>query len=124
MIEKLKEELTIEELREMAQDVNSWDGELENLDYYENDEEFFEMFFADKVDEAVRAVCYGNYNYTDSYVRFNAYGNLDSCDEWEYQKEIENSAEEIINAYLDNIEDMWDEEIKNKIKSIMEEYDE
>lgn len=124
MIEKLKEELTIEELREMAQDVNSWDGELEDLNYYENDEEFFEMFFADKVDEAVRAVCYGNYNYTDSYVRFNAYGNLDSCDEWEYQKEIENSAEEIINAYLENISDMWNGEIKNKIESIMEEYDE
>lgn len=121
MIEKLKEELTIEELREMAQDVNSWDGELEDLNYYENDEEFFQMFFENKIDEAVRAVCYGNYNYTDSYVRFNAYGNLDSCDEWEYQKEIENSAEEIINAYLDNISNMWNGEIKNKIESIMEE---
>lgn len=85
IIERLKEELTIEELKEMAQDVNSWDGSLDYLQYYVNNEYFFKEMFGDKVDEAVRAVCYGDYNYMDDYVRFNGYGNLDSCSEYEYE---------------------------------------
>lgn len=43
-----------------------------------NDEEFFNMFFDGKVIEAVRATCYGNYNYSQSYVKFNGYGNIES----------------------------------------------
>jgi len=37
---------------------------------YENNEDFFETFFSTKL-EAVRAVVYGEYNYTHDYVRFN-----------------------------------------------------
>jgi len=116
MIDKLKEELTLDDLKEMVSDVNGWNGQLDDLYYYENDEYFFQDFFGHKVDEAVRAVCYGNYEYMDDYVHFNAYGNLDSCSELEYEKEIEDSAEEIIEAYLDNIDDMYDDDLKKKIK--------
>lgn len=45
---------------------------------YSNDDEFFEIFFSGKVIEAVRAVSYGEYNYSDNYVKFNGYGNLES----------------------------------------------
>jgi len=45
---------------------------------WDNDEEFFNIFFGGKVLEAVRAVSYGEYNYCDDYVRFNGYGNLES----------------------------------------------
>lgn len=121
IIKKLKEELSTEELKEMTRDVISWNGSLDWLDYYENDEYFFQDFFGHKVDDAVRAVYYGNYNYMDDYVRFNAYGNLDSCSEFEYEKEIEDNAEEIIDAYLENIDDMYDDELKKKIKDILEE---
>lgn len=41
IIKKLKEELSTEELKEMARDVISWNGSLNWLDYYENDEYFF-----------------------------------------------------------------------------------
>lgn len=121
IIERLKEELTIEELQQMARDVNSYDGSLDYLDYYENDEYFFKEMFGDKVDEAVRAVCYGDYNYTDDYVRFNAYGNLDSCNQWDYEKDIEDSAEEILENYIELIDKMWDDQLNRKIKDIMEE---
>lgn len=47
---------------------------------YENDDEFFETFFNGKTIDAVRAVCYGEYHYYDTYVKFNAYGNLESSD--------------------------------------------
>ena len=120
-MERLKEELTLEELKEMARDVISWNGSLDWLDYYENDEYFFEMMFGTKVDDAVRAVCYGDYNYMDDYVRFDGYGNLQSCSQYEYEQEIEDNAEEIIDAYLENIDDMYDDELKKKIKGILEE---
>lgn len=44
---------------------------------FQNGECFFEEMFS-TTDEAVRAVCYGEYHYTDEYVRFNAYGNLET----------------------------------------------
>ena len=124
MIEKLKQELSIEELKEMSRDVISYNGCLDYLDYYTNDEYFFNDFFQNKVDEAVRATYYGDYNYMDDYVKFNAYGNLDSCNEFEYEKEIEDNAEEIIEEYINIIDEMWNNEIKSKIKNIMEEENE
>ena len=83
ILEKLKDNLSYEELKDMVYEVNCWNGYLDDLYYYENDEYFFEMMFENKVDEAVRAVCYGDYNYMDEYVHFNAYGNLDSCNEYQ-----------------------------------------
>lgn len=47
---------------------------------YSNDEDFFSTFFADNVMEAVRSVSYGEYDYSDNYVKFNGYGNLESMD--------------------------------------------
>ncbi len=44
---------------------------------HDNDDEFFDMMFS-KTLEAVRAICYGEYRYTDDYVQFNGYGNLES----------------------------------------------
>ena len=118
--DKIVDKLSLDDLKEMSKEVISWNGQLDYLDYFDNDEYFFRDFFGDKVDEAVRAVCYGDYNYMDDYVRFNAYGNLDSCSQFEYDKEIKDNAEEIIEAYIENIDDMWDDEIKNKIKKILE----
>lgn len=115
------ERFSIDELKEMISDVNCWNGQLEDYYYYDNDEYFFQDFFGDKVDNAVRAVCYGDYNYMDDYVHFNAYGNLDSVSEYEYEKEIEENAEEIIETYIDNIDDMFEGELKNKVLVYMEE---
>lgn len=118
---KMKENFTIDELREMVGEVNSLSGELDYLDYQENDEEFFNIYFYNKPDEAVRATYYGDYNYMDDYVRFNAYSNLESCSELEYEKELENYQEEIIDAYYENINEMDNNELKNKVKKYMEE---
>ena len=41
------EDFTVEELIEMLQAVNDWDGRFDAIQAYENDEEFFEMFFHD-----------------------------------------------------------------------------
>ena len=111
---KMKENFTIDELKDMTSEVNCWNGGLDYLDYLENDEYFFDDYFKKPID-AVRAVYYGDYNFMDDYVRFNAYGNLDSCSEYEYEKKIEDNAEEIIDAYYENINEMTDNELKNKV---------
>ena len=78
-----------------------------------NDEEFFNIFFENNVDEAVRAVCFGDYRYTDDFVMFDAYGNLQSFNEYElkyyldleemaYQISKENYIYEEVEMYLDS----------------------
>lgn len=47
---------------------------------YENNGDFFDLFF-DKPIDAVRAAQYGDYRYTDNFVKFDGYGNLESTDE-------------------------------------------
>src|SRR5699024_5859563 len=47
---------------------------------YENDGDFFDMFFTNPID-AVRAAQYGDYRYADNFVKFDGYGNLESTDE-------------------------------------------
>ena len=51
--------------------------DMDSYIYY-NDEYFFEEYFTNNVDGAVRAVCYGDYRYMDTFVIFNGYGNLES----------------------------------------------
>ena len=97
----LKDHLINEGLLEgLVSDLNSWDGSLESIRYYSNDEEFFELFFSNKPMEAVRATHYGEYNYNDNYVRFNGYGNLESVDNLE--SELVNHINDIYDALLEN----------------------
>lgn len=121
-MEQIKEYLenNIDTLKDLVCECNSWDGSLEDYIYYENDEEFFQTFFYNKVDEAIRAVCYGNYEYMDDYVRFNAYGNLDSCSEYELEKELKDNVEEIFDTWYElhkeNKVNSYDKEFLNIIK--------
>jgi len=116
--EEVKEYLlnNIETLKKIVRELHSWDGSLEDLNYYDNDEYFFKEMFSD-IDEAVRAVCYGEYRYTDDYVRFNAYGNLDSCNEWQLEDELKSNIDEIIDLLEENIDniDICDNALKNII---------
>lgn len=90
----------MEELEDIVSQINSYDGSLDYLEYYNNDEEFFSTFFNDPM-EAVRSTYYGSYNFTDDLVHFNGYGNLDSCDQYEYEEELKASIDEIIDRLID-----------------------
>ena len=104
LVAKLKEVLEndIDIIKEVVSEVNSWSGELDDLDYKENDEDFFNTYFEGKPMEAVRATYYGDYNYMDEYVKFNAYGNLESASQWKVDKEIEESIDDIIESLINN----------------------
>ena len=96
----------IENVKGIVSEINSWNGDLDYLEVYENDEDFFNTFFANNPAEAVRASFYGDYNWADDYVRFNAYGNIESCTDWEYQDEIKSNMQEILEKIIDNHEDI------------------
>lgn len=104
LIVKNPSDLDPSQLREMVEQVNSWGGSLENLEYRENDDDFFNTFFSDNVIEAVRAVSFRDYNYSDDFVKFDAYGNLKSASEYEFERELEDNADEIAESYLKLIE--------------------
>ena len=89
-----------ESIFSLIADVNGWNDGLDFLRYEINDEDFFNMYFESNPDEAVRCVCYGNYKYMDEYVKFNAYGNLESVNEWELKKEYKEYIDEIIDAII------------------------
>ena len=76
-----------------SQLLNLWDTYCNNStnmdDYiYENDDEELQYMFS-SISEALRAACYGNYNFTDPYVKFNAYGNLQSLSDMDVIHEID-----------------------------------
>ena len=89
-----------EELLNIVNEINSFNGSLDFLEYWENDEDFFNTFFADNPMEVARATFYGNYKYCDPYVRFNGYRNLESFDEYELIKECKYYIDEIVNSLL------------------------
>ena len=106
------------------------------LDVYDNsDEDFFKHNFSD-TDEAVRAVCYGDYEYMAPYVRFNGYDNLETT--WNvrdfiYADDLADIAIDMdykkdeYNKYLDEIFDYLYDKIhqldKNKLEDLKEKLD-
>ncbi|AYJ76426.1 hypothetical protein BSP12_240 [Bacillus phage BSP12] len=97
-MEKVKAYLleNMEELQNVAREVNGWNSALD--DYQYNDEDFFNTFFEGRPMEAVRAAVYGDYNYTDDYVKFDGYGNLVSLSEYDMEEELKESIDEIMDA--------------------------
>lgn len=88
----------MEELKDVVREVNSWNGELGHLDYQPNDEDFFNAYFEGRAMDAVRAAVYGDYNYTNDYVRFDGYGNLKSVSEYDLEEELKDNMDEIMDA--------------------------
>ena len=80
------------------------------------DEEFFDIYFSSTID-AARAVFFGHIqNWSDEYIRFDAYGNLESLSEGEVLEEIDERLEDMYNEgacwsyYIDDEDDEEDDE--------------
>lgn len=101
-IDEVKDYLlaNMDETRQIVSELNSWNGCMDHLEIYENDEYFFETFFEGRPMEAVRAAHYGDYNYGDDYVRFNGYGNLVSFGDYTYEQELKESLDDIIDNLI------------------------
>ena len=111
-------------LLDVVSELNSWNICFENLDFWENNEEFFNTFF-DNPMEAIRATYYGNYNYNDDYVKFNGYGNIDSYSEYERIEEIKDNINDIVDNLIEYYYNIYiNEELENLILELLEEDEE
>ena len=98
MKENLVKEYLLENedvLINVVDELNSWNGCLDWLEFWENDGEFFDYNFENKLDVA-RAICYGYYDYNDDYVKINSLGNVVSYSEDEMVEELKYYIEEIV----------------------------
>ena len=99
----------------------------ENMDDYiwENDECNLEEMFSgpSAVSDALRAACYGDYNFTDRYVVLNAYGNLKSYDIYDVEEQIDFDAlaEYIMDNDCREIQDVWIEDIHSAFEDFFNE---
>ena len=113
----------VDEIRDIVIEINSIDNSLNYLEYFDNDDDFFNDFFYNNPSEAVRSAYYGDYNYCDKYVRFNGYGNLESFNDYDLEKEYKYYIDEIIDSFLQHYQELCitDKELNNLIKKYMEE---
>ena len=77
---------------------------------YDFDEEFFETAFGNDPIEAARATFFGNIqNWSDEYIRFNGYGNLESLSEYDAVEVAEDNVDDIY-----EYEDVWEYYIESE----------
>ena len=109
-------------LKDVVSELNSWNGCLNYLEVYNNDEEFFDMFFEGRPAEVARAIFYGDYNYNDDYVKFNVYENLESLSEYDYEELLEENIEEITENLIEYAEyiSIDSEELENLLSQYFE----
>ena len=125
-IQNMLLKLGFEKLKEIVSNLNGYNGCLDYLDYQENDSDFFETYFS-TIDDAIRAVCYGEYTYTDPYVIINAYGNCDTVGEYEYQSLLEENIADIVDNFIelwDEVDDWLKDELPEELVNMINQYKE
>ena len=110
----------IDEIGDIIIEINSIDGSLDFLEFFDNDEEFFNTFFYNNPTEAVRSAYYGDYNYCDNYVRFNGYGNLESFNDYDLEKEYKEYIDDITKSLIEHYQQIsiCDDELIKLIEEI------
>ena len=110
----------VDEIGDIIIEINSIDGSLDYLEYYENDEEFFNTYFYNNPTEAVRASYYGDYNYCDEFVKFNGYGNLETRNQYSLEKEYKEYINDIVNSLIEHYQQIsiCDDELIKLIEEI------
>ena len=110
----------VDEIGDIITEINSIDNSLDFLEYWDNDEEFFNTFFYNNPTEAVRSAYYGDYNYCDNYVRFNGYGNLESFNDYDLEKEYKEYIDDITKSFLEHYQQIsiCDDELIKLIEEI------
>ena len=91
------------ELLEMVQEVNSYNGDLEYLEFYDM-ECFNELMNGLEPDELARRIFFGDFNPNHDYFEFNGYGNLESLSVYDVEKELLDYEEEIRSTYKELFE--------------------
>lgn len=88
--------------RGIVSEVNSWDGSLESFEVHDFDDDFFDTYFEGKPMDAARATFFGSIDsWSDDYIRFDGYGNLESLRSSAYADELSDGKDEIIDRAIE-----------------------
>lgn len=58
---------------------------------------------------------FGDFNINDEYFRFNGYENLESCNDYEWERELDDARDEIAEYLLDFKGGVWDDTLQNML---------
>ena len=128
MLENVKNELINEldsqQLSQLMTAVNNLNGYFEDQIWISMDC-FDDYLFGLTPLEVASRVAYGNFDPShDDYFRFDIYGHLESATECVVERDILDSADEIIEQALknwDNIKNNLDDELVELVENVMEE---
>ncbi len=95
--------ITVKQLEEMVQEVNSYDGSLEEFDYRDMGA-LNELLHGTTPTEILRMAHFGEFNWNDDYFTINVYGNLDSTSENDFHGELIDNSKEIVDRYNELVE--------------------
>lgn len=98
------EQLSGDDLANLLQTINAYDGSFEESTYYDMDE--FDDFLSNATpSEIAQMIFFGDgFNPNDEYFRFDAYGNLESAN-W---GDVVAEAEDLVDDILDHIVNHYD----------------
>lgn len=102
IIQTIKDDITATDLLNIAQGVNSWDGGLEEYNFY--DMEFFDVLFCDKSPLEILDSVDKDFNTMDNYFKDTMYG-LESMTSYDVECELESIQDEIITVFIDNLDE-------------------
>ena len=126
-IEKIKEFLlnNSEEIKNVIAEVYNWNGSLAGFEVFDNDEYFFnDIFYGSKYD-LVEKIINGDYRLEDDLVRFDCYGDIESLNKREYEEELKENIDEIIEELIGCYDDLMyyykELNISDELKKIIEE---
>lgn len=117
-MENLKSYLleNVNELRILVDEINGYNGSLDYLGVYENDEFTINRLFSNPY-ELLEKCWYGYYNINHSLFKINGYGNIESLSDYDYENELRDSIDDIIYELLKIYNKI---DISNEIYEIIE----
>lgn len=124
IVEKMERYLegNIEEARDIASQINSYNGSLEEIDVYAM-YEFNDIIRWHELDamELIDKVQYGDFNTNDDYFKFDGLDNLISYSEYEYEELVKENIAEIVGRYIDVAANVYADD---EMEALMEAYEE
>ena len=104
-------ECDTDELLQVVTDVNSYDGYFDWLEWLDMEE--LDVYLEGYTPTEIAQKCqFGDFNINDEYFRFDGYENLESCNDYEWKRQLDDYRDEIAEYLLDFKGDVGDEKLQ------------
>lgn len=110
-IRKYINECDTDTLLSVVTDVNSYDGYFDWLNWFDMEE--LDMYLEGYTPTEIAQKCqFGDFNINDEYFRFDGYENLESCNDYDWDRQLDDSRDEIAEYLLDFKGGVWDKKLQ------------